>query len=137
MVVGTNQPGVVSKSPRFICEVAMPLRLAATRLPGLAVSIGALWLCSPRKRDFRPAGTISISCPRESEPSINVPVTTVPEPAMVNTRSIGSLGLPMSFLGSAELRSWSMAEIRSGRHSPVDADTAIIDASERVVTEER
>ncbi len=99
IVVGASAPVLVSTSPRFNCEVATPVRLAATRLPGVAVSTRVLCVCRPRTRDFKPEGTISTSCPTRSEPSINVPVTTVPEPAMVKTRSMRSRGLPLSTLG--------------------------------------
>ncbi|MBA7679800.1 hypothetical protein ES703_88104 [subsurface metagenome] len=93
----------------------------------------ALCVCNPRRRDLRPGGIISTSCPTVSEPSINVPVTMVPEPAIVKTRSIGSLARPISCLGSIELKSSSIAGIKSDKPSPVTAETATTGAWERMV----
>ena len=131
--VGTSHPGRVSTSPRFNWSIATPTRLAATRLPGSTVSRRALWVCSPRSRDFKPAGTISTSWPTESEPSISVPVTTVPEPAMVKTRSMGRRGRPRSLRGAALPSCSSMVEISAGIPSPVRAETATMGEPAREV----
>ena len=99
----------------------------------MALSRRSLCVCSPRRRDRKPGGTISISCPTVSGPSINVPVTTVPAPAIVKTLSMGSLGRPLSGFGSIELSSLSIVETKSSKPSPVTAETATSGACDKLV----
>ena len=73
--------------------------------------------------EFKAGGNISTSCPTAKEPSTSVPVTTVPEPEIVKTRSIGNLGLPISRLGRAVFRTFSMISFNSSKPCPVTAET--------------
>ena len=132
--MGFNQPGLVRTLPRCNWDVVTPTRLADTLLPGPTLSTRALCVCKPRNRVFKPTGAISTSCPTEREPSINVPVTTVPAPAIVKTRSISKRGRPRSFLGSARARSSSITATSSFKPSSFTAETATMGAPDRVVS---
>ena len=111
-------------SPRTRSFLSTPIRLAATRLPGPTFSTFSLWRCNPRTRTKRPPGTTCISSPTPIEPSTSVPVTTVPKPLIVNTRSTGSRGRPESGRSGELARSWSRAATSSGSPVPVTAETA-------------
>ena len=63
--------------------------LSATRCPALAFSTAAECTCTPRTRPARPDGSTSTGSSRFTSPDHSVPVTTVPAPAIVNTRSTG------------------------------------------------
>ena len=58
-----------------------------------------LCVCIPRMRARKPPGRISTSSPTLNCPSLSVPVTTVPKPAMVKMRSMGRRGAPLSRRG--------------------------------------
>ena len=103
----------------------MPLRLAATRLLGPTDWTFWLWRCRPRIRTSRPPGTTSISSPTLSEPSTRVPVTTVPNPLIVKTRSIGNRGRPESSRRDDFSSSASSAAVSWARPAPVTAETGI------------
>ena len=121
---GSTLWGSARMSPRMRSFLSTPIRLAATRLPGPTFSTFSLWRCSPRTRTKRPPGTTSISSPTPIEPSTSVPVTTVPKPLIVNTRSTGSRGRPESGRSGELARSWSRAATSSGSPVPVTAETA-------------
>ena len=71
-------------------------KLSAVRVPGPLDS--TLRLCDwiLRMRAVFPDGWITIFWPRSNEPPVNVPVTTVPMPWRLKTRSTGRRGLPIS-----------------------------------------
>ena len=121
---GASHPGTVSTSPRCTSPWDMPATLAATLLPGPMLSTFCLWDWSPRTRLVRPVGTISTLCPTARLPSMSVPVTTVPNPDMVNDRSTAMRGRPRSRRGSVSPSLASMAAVSSAMPSPVVADTA-------------
>ena len=126
--VAVTAPTAASTSPRDSSLFSTPVRLAATRLPGPAFSTLSLWRWSPRMRTGRVPGTISISSPTLIDPSTRVPVTTVPNPLMRKTRSMGRRGRPRSGRGSAWSRSASRAVTSSGMPSPVTAETSTMRA---------
>ena len=90
------RPGGVSTCPRRRSSVDSPARLTATRVPGSASSRSRRCVCRPRMRAVGPSGVASTLSPTRSRPSSSVPVTTVPKPAIVKTRSMPSRGRPMS-----------------------------------------
>ena len=122
--VARSQPGLVSTPPRAISCALTPLRFTATRLPGVAASIFCRCDCSPRMRPCTPPGTISTGCPASSEPSMSVPVTTVPNPATANERSTGRRGRPTSRRCCVSSSAASIADASSCTPSPVVAETA-------------
>ena len=71
-----------------------------------------------------PPGTISTGCPASSEPSMSVPVTTVPNPATANERSTGNRGRPTSRRCCVSSSAASIAAASSCTPSPVVAETA-------------
>ncbi len=75
-------------------SLSIPARLSATRPPTGPFSIGRLWDCIPRTRTRSPEGITSSSSSMLTVPPCSVPVTTVPEPLMVKTRSTQSRGRP-------------------------------------------
>ena len=94
--VALNVRGALATSPRRRSLLSMPVMFTAVRVPGDARSTESRCDCRPRTRPRRPPGITSISIPARSSPSISVPVTTVPKPPIVNTRSIGRRGRPIS-----------------------------------------
>ena len=62
-------------------------------------------------------------------PEINVPVTMVPKPEMVNTRSMGNLGMLFTSLSSTSFFTmFRMTSFSSSMPSPVAADTRTMGA---------
>ena len=94
--VGRNWPGRVTTSPRARALFSTPAMLTARRAPGVPSVTLCLWVCRPRMRPRCPPGWISTSCPTRRVPCCKVPVTTVPKPVIVKTRSMGRRGRPMS-----------------------------------------
>ena len=107
--VGRNWPGRVTTSPRARALFSTPAMLTARRAPGVPSVTLCLWVCRPRMRPRCPPGWISTSCPTRRVPCCRVPVTTVPKPVMVKTRSMGRRGRPMSRNSSRLLCSSSAA----------------------------
>ena len=66
-------------------------------------------------------------------PSFNVPVTTVPKPAIVKTLSTGRRGRPKSGRGGFSARHSLKASINSGIPSPFVAETLTIGAEANTV----
>ena len=130
-LAGCSACGAASTSPRSRSLLSAPMRFAATRLPGPTSSTFSLWRCSPRMRTILPPGTTSISSPTLIDPSASVPVTTVPKPLMVNTRSIGSRARPESARPAAVSSNESSVEISSRRPSPLTEETATTGAISR------
>jgi hypothetical protein len=132
-LVDCSMCGGESTSPRATSVLSTPVRFTATLVPGGA--LWTLWLClwRPRTRTRRPRGTTSSSSPTVRVPSARVPVTTVPNPLIVNTRSTGSLGRPWSRRGSARSSSLSRASTRVERPSPSTDETGITSASASAV----
>ena len=82
-------PAMASVMPRARSSVETPARFSAVRCPAMAASAGEPCTCTPRTRTRLPAGKTSISSSLRIVPATRVPVTTVPKPFMVKTRSIG------------------------------------------------
>ena len=85
-------------------------------------------------RADNPPGMISISWPTDKDPSIKVPVTTVPNPLIEKDRSIGNLGLLRSFFTSVLLSAASIVSNSSTSPTFVAAETDTISASLRAVS---
>ncbi len=75
--------------PRSTAVASMPPRLIAVRCPAKALLTGAPCTCTPRTLTRAPAGSNSNSSPSAMAPAIRVPVTTAPNPRIVNARSMG------------------------------------------------
>ena len=73
------------------------------------------------------------SSPTEKLPSSSVPVTTVPNPERLKTRSAGSRGRPRSRFGGVSARIRSRATCSSASPLPVRAETRTTGASASVV----
>src|SRR5213082_3425003 len=131
--VGSMAPGRARIDPRASSFFSTPLRFAATRFPGPTESTFWLCRCKPRIRTTRPPGTTSISSPTLIGPSTSVPVTTVPKPLIVNTRSIGRRGRPESGRAGDFSSSASRASTRSERPCRLGAETLMTEASSREV----
>src|SRR5579884_3964608 len=84
-------------------------------------------------RVLKTCGRISTSCPTLKTPSSSVPVTTVPKPVMVKTRSMGRRGRAIFCRSSASFRIRSSSRTSSGRPWPVYAETGRMAAFARVV----
>ena len=78
-------------------------------------------------------GIISTSWPTDKNPSIKVPVTTVPNPLIEKALSIGNLGLLKSFLAVVLSKAESIESIRFEIPEPVVAETDITSAPSSVV----
>ncbi len=120
--------------PRLICSFSIPVRLTARREWGCPFSIVCVCVCRPLIFAFARSGLIVISIPTSRAPSNRVPVTTVPEPLIVKTRSIHNKGLPLSSLGG-KLEIISLSDSLSvSMLYPVVADTGITGKLARVVS---
>ena len=118
-VVGRNICGGVSIMPRASSAVSTPARFSAVRCPAMACSAAAPCTCTPRTRTRLPAGWTCSSCSLWTVPEISVPVTTVPKPFMVKTRSMGRRkAAAESFAGISAARRASSV-FRRSRPSPV------------------
>ena len=87
---------MTTTSPRATSSRSTPVRFSATRWPACARSTGSSWTSTPRTRAVRPLGRIVTVSPRPALPDHSVPVTTVPAPRIVNTRSTCSRVAPGS-----------------------------------------
>ncbi|CUI81837.1 Uncharacterised protein [Achromobacter xylosoxidans] len=94
---GRKQRASAIQSPRVIALLSIPARFRAQRWPAAPVSLG--WFCAwmPRTRTRVPAGIrrrSASSSPARARPPCAVPVTTVPWPASVKTRSTANRNRP-------------------------------------------
>ena len=78
-----------------------------------------------------PPGWTSTSASARSLPEVSVPVTTVPNPFMENTRSIGRRAKPPALLGSTARPASSSIARSSCKPAPVCALTATVGADSR------
>ena len=85
---GATPRAGASTSPRPSRSRSTPTRFAATRDTGHARSSLCLCVCRERIRARAPAGSSSTSSPTPRQSPVSVPVTTVPAPLIVNTRSM-------------------------------------------------
>jgi len=82
--------------------------------------VGSSWTSTPRTRASRPDGSSTSWSPRPIVPDHSVPVTTVPAPRIVNTRSTWSLGgAPSSARDGASAATVSSAARSSSSPAPV------------------
>ena len=82
-------PGAARVMPRARSSRAAPARFSAVRWPARASSAVALCTWIPRTRRRRPEGNSSSSSSLRMLPESSVPVTTVPKPFTLKTRSMG------------------------------------------------
>jgi len=74
--------------------------------------------CAPRTRTRRPVGKTSNSSSRRIVPATSVPVTTVPKPFMVNTRSMGSRAIAFESRGCTSVAATTIARLSSSSPRP-------------------
>ncbi len=123
-----NKPGAASVMPRASSSVATPARFNAVRSPAIACSAAAPWTCTPRMRNRRAAGNNSTSSSLRTAPETRVPVTTVPNPFMVKTRSMGKRRSAAESLAGTSAAMRASSRRRSSSPAPVRALTATIGA---------
>ena len=112
------------RSPRATSSRPTPTRLTATRCPAGARSAGWSWTWTPRTRARRPAGSTVSSSPRAIAPDHSVPVTTVPAPLTVNTRSTCRRAPPPSAPRPGSVAATSSSAARTASiPSPVRTET--------------
>ena len=131
--MGWRRPGRESTSPRSIAARSTPWRFTAARWPATAVATDWPWVWIPRTLAWSPWGYTSTRSSSVTWPAATVPVTTVPNPRIVKTRSIGRrkvASIPRE--GTARARAVS-ASRSSGSPWPVFAETGRIRASSRNV----
>ena len=80
-------------------------------------------------RAFFPDGWIATVWPRRSVPPVNVPVTTVPMPCNLKTRSTGNRGLPMFAGGGVFCQNRCEGGFQMVEPRPVTTDVGTIGAS--------
>ena len=119
----------VSVSPRDTDSRDASVKLTAVRAPGGAASISRLCDCSERTRALRFPGCNTAFWPFSSTPPLSVPVTTVPIPFRVNTRSTASRGLPRSRGGGVCESTVDNSSFSSSIPSPVRDDTGTMATS--------
>ncbi|MDR8883436.1 hypothetical protein FEP62_05253 [Burkholderia multivorans] len=83
-------------SPRSMSALSMPARFSAQRSPAQPASTGRFCAWMLRTRTSRAVRAIASVSPFFTRPANAVPVTTVPCPASVNTRSTASRNSPSS-----------------------------------------
>ena len=94
MYEGSIDPGETSTSPLDTASISTPERLTAVLVPAIASFSGFPCTWMPRTRAVAPRGMIATSSPDLTPPDMRVPVTTVPNPFIVKTRSIGRRKIP-------------------------------------------
>ena len=87
----------------------------------------------PRIRQVLPSGYISSTSLLVIVPERSVPVTTVPKPGIVNTRSIGSLGIPPASRGTVFAASAAMTSFSCAMPCPVTEETRTSGAFSMIV----
>ena len=86
---GGSSPRAVSAAPRAMPSGATSRRFTASRWPGSPRAVRTPCTCTPRRRPAPPAGPAAPAAVSARGPRRGVPVTTVPWPATLNTRSTG------------------------------------------------
>ena len=135
--VALAAPGAARKSPGRTSSVDTAFRLRATRCPASARSTGSPCTCTLRTRVRRPEGSTSTSSPVRADPLHRVPVTTVPAPLMLNTRSTGRRRREPAFARRVVRAARVRASCSSGSPAPVRLDTGTISASAKGVPARR
>ena len=125
--VAVHRPAGARTSPRAI-RARSAVRLAATRETGDALPTSRWCVWSPRTLARVPDGRSSTSAPVVSGPPVSVPVTTVPEPLIENTRSTCRRGRPSRSGSGAPASIASSATTSSSNPSPVADEHATIGA---------
>src|SRR5438876_183915 len=132
-VVAESVPAMPMTSPRSTAARSRPWRFTAVRWP--ATERSTAWPCawSPRIFATSPRGKTSTRSSTPSAPAASVPVTTVPKPLIVNTRSMGSRGsCSVPRAGTVAARRRNVAR-SSSSPAPVLADTGTTGAPSRNV----
>ena len=93
--------GARIQSPRRMASRSMPARLSAQRWPALAVGLSRFWAWMLRRRTAPPVAEWRSVSPTRAWPAKTVPVTTVPWPGRVNTRSTARRNRPWCWRGAA------------------------------------
>ena len=102
-------------------------------MPGPASPTVCPWFCSSRTRTRRPSGYASRTSPVRTRPSTRLPVTTVPWPRTVNTRSTGSRHASCDRSSPPAETSRAMSSLSAPTPSPVTAETHATGAPSRKV----
>src|SRR5919204_521909 len=110
----------MSASPRRICLRSTPGRLAATRRPGPVRSTDRSWTWMLRTRTSSPAGSARSRSFSPIEPDQSVPVTTVPMPRRLKTRST-KMRLGARALGRVDHEQEEVDPGGAGDHGPDEA----------------
>ena len=126
--VGCRLSGAARKSPGWICSFFRSGRFRATRLPAGAASTGWPCICTLRMREVRPLGSTSATSPGRAVPLQSVPVTTVPAPLMVNTRSMGKRNCRPNLECSVRAAAFCSAQRSSSRPAPVRLEQGTMSA---------
>ena len=117
-------PGSTSASPRASSDRSIPGSETATRCPASARSTGRSCTCTVRTRTSSPSGSTRSASPSPIDPDHSVPVTTVPIPRSVKTRSIQSRVALVDGARSTASAARASAARSSSRPAPVFALTA-------------
>ena len=115
---------VAKTAPRLSSLRSTPTRFAATRAPPSTRSRFSPNTCKLRTRTSRSSGVNQSRSPSAISPCINVPVTIVPSPGKLKTRSIGRYGGRSGARGGSSASAVWMAARSSGNPKPVSAETA-------------
>ena len=102
--VGRKARASAIQSPRAIASRPVPARLSAQRCPARASSLGRFWAWMERTRTGVPAGASTRwarSSPASVRPANTVPVTIVPWPGRVKTRSTARRNRPSALRAAA------------------------------------
>ncbi len=126
-------PGWATTSPRWSAARSSPWRLMAVRCPAPALCCASLCTWMPRTLAWMRWGRTSTVSPTVTCPDTRVPVTTLPNPFMVKTRSTGIRNNPLSPRSPIRRASSSMAAESSAIPWPDTADTGMIGAPSRKV----
>ena len=131
--VGSNTPAAARVMPRAkaCVETSVPAKFSAVRCPAVAVSADRPCTSMPRTRARWRCGKISISDSLLTAPATSVPVTTVPKPFMVNTRSMGSRKYAEESFAGTSLATRASSRLSSSTPAPAFELTAITGASAR------
>ena len=103
----------------------------AHRCPGCTASVGLPWRCSPRAFVGRSDGMKRSSSPVLQPPEMTVPVTTVPCPFMLNTRSTGRRKMSLRRWGGSSSAMCTMCSRSASTPSPVADETGKMGAPSR------
>ena len=133
--VGRHRPGATTASPRVsscVVDAGEVERDPVARARCASTARPSVWIA--RTRAGRPPGSTTTWSPAATEPSVSVPVTTVPLPLAAKTRSIHSRGRPRSAAAGVRAGERRPSAARSSSSpSPVGAATGTIGAPARNV----